>query len=125
MAAYLARLGHSAVLAGYVLRELAVDSIGLVIALVRPGHRFTPHLVEVPLRCRTDRGTAVLATLVALSSPRQVTVRVETEPRRLHVYMLDTEDAATARRDIVRLETLVLRASGSPARFEEPPEVTE
>lgn len=123
MAAVLARLWHSIVLAGFVLRELIVDTASLVISLVNPRHRFRPHLVEVPLRCRTERGIAVLAMLVALSSPRQVSVGVETEPRRMTVYMLDARDAASAREDVRRLETLFLRATGSPARFEDPPEV--
>lgn len=123
MTSLLARTGHTAVLIGHVLRELAVDSIALVIALVNPRHRFRPRMIEIPLRCRTDRGIAMLGLLVTLSSPRQVSVAVQTGPPRLLVYMLDAEDAETARTDLFHLETLMLRAAGSPARDEEPPEV--
>ncbi|AWH93009.1 Na+/H+ antiporter subunit E [Dietzia lutea] len=125
MRGLLFRTWHTLVLVGFVLWRLTADSVKLVAALVNPRHRFAPYLVEVPLRCRTDRSVAVLASLVALSSPRQVSVGVETEPRRMLVYMLDAADAATVRRDAARLETLFLRAIGSPARVEEPPEVTE
>lgn len=122
MSSLLARTGHTAVLLGHVLRELAVDSAALVIALVNPRHRFRPRMVEIPLRCRTDRGVAMLGLLVTLSSPRQVSVAIQTGPPRLLVYMLDAEDAETARADLFQLETLLLRAAGSPARDEDPPE---
>lgn len=125
MQVLLARTWHSFVLIGFVLRELVVDTAALVVALLTPRRPFRPHLVEVPLRCRTDRSIAVLATLVTLSSPRQFSVGVETQPRRLTVYVLDAPDAASARQDVHRVETLLLRATGSPARFENPPEVVE
>lgn len=125
MTAVLSRLGHSAVLAGHVLRELTVDTARLVVSLVHPGHRFRPYIVKVPLRCRSERSIAVLGTLVSLSSPRQVTVGVETDPPTLLVYTLDTEDADAARQDVSHLETLLLRAIGSPAHSEEPPEVSD
>lgn len=125
MRAVLARSWHGLVLLGFVLRELVADTGALVVSLLNPRHSFRPHLIDVPLRDHSERGIAVLATLVTLSSPRQFCVGVETQPPKLTVYVLDASDAATARADVHRLETLFLRAVGSPARFDDPPEVVE
>lgn len=125
MRAVLARAWHGLVLLGFVLRELVVDTGVLVLALLNPRHTFRPHLIDVPLRDHSERGIAVLATLVTLSSPRQFSVGVETQPPKLTVYVLDAGDAASARADVHRLETLFLRAVGSPARFDDPPKAVE
>lgn len=120
-----ARAWHALVLTAHVLWELITDSAVLVVALVNPRHRFRPRLIEIPLRCRTPREVAVLGLLTTLSSPRQASVAVSTDPPRMLVYVLDAKDAQSARADLFHLETLLLRAAGSPARDDEPPEVPE
>ncbi|MFJ4716530.1 Na+/H+ antiporter subunit E [Streptomyces sp. NPDC088785] len=101
-------------LAGYLLYDMVASSV-VVTRLALSGRRRPAAVLRVPLRCRTD--LMIAATAVAVSSvPGGALVEVNAATATLYLHVSDADDPATApraRRDVWRLEALVVRAFGT------------
>ncbi|MFE6889058.1 Na+/H+ antiporter subunit E [Streptomyces sp. NPDC057694] len=101
-------------LAGYLLYDMVASSV-VVTRLALAGSRRPAAVLRVPLRCRTD--LMIAATAVAVSSvPGGALVEVNAATATLYLHVSDADDPATApraRRDVWRLEALVVRAFGT------------
>nr|WP_202455944.1 Na+/H+ antiporter subunit E [Streptomyces sp. SID8367] len=101
-------------LAGYLLVDMVTSSV-VVTRHALTGRRRPAAVLRVRLRCRTD--LMIAATAVAVSSvPGGALVEVNAATATLYLHVSDADDPATAprsRRDVWRLEALVVRAFGT------------
>ncbi|MEU6841122.1 Na+/H+ antiporter subunit E [Streptomyces sp. NPDC046716] len=101
-------------LAGYLLIDMVTSSV-VVTRHALSGRQRPAAVLRVPLRCRTD--LMIAATAVAVSSvPGGALVEVNAATATLYLHVSDADDPATApraRRDVWRLEALVVRAFGT------------
>lgn len=97
----------------------AVAAASVLVArdIVAPSARLVPGVLVVPLRSRTAVEVASLSALITLT-PGTLVVRIDPDRRDLWVHTMYAADPEAARREIVALETRVLRTLRYPARVE-------
>lgn len=74
--------------------------------------RIRTGIVAVPLHGCSDAVVTLIADSISLT-PGTLTVEVTTEPQTLFVHVLHLRDVEQVRRDVRRLEVLVVRAFGT------------
>lgn len=112
----------------YLLYDMVASSV-TVTRLALTGRREWAAVVRVPLRCRTD--LMIAATAVAVSSvPGGALIEVDATTATLYLHVTGADDPRTVlrtRRDVWRLEELVVRAFGTATEVtrvgESPPAV--
>lgn len=114
----LTRTWDLVVLVVTVAAGVVSDSARVMSGVLRPSHRFTSSVLELPLRCRTSREIGVFTTLIGVS-PTEITVAVATEPPRAFVYALDAPDPDALTAKLRELETRVLRVTRGRTGVEE------
>lgn len=94
---------------------VAVVTASLQVArdVIVPSSRIAPVVLVVPLRCRTPLETATLSGLITLT-PGTLTVGITDDPPTLWVHGVYGTDPEALRRELVSLETRVLRALRHP-----------
>lgn len=86
--------------------------------VLTPGSRVNEGIVRVPISGASDAVVTVLANVIS-GTPGTLIIEVEREPQPvLYVHILHLRDIESARRDIVKLEYLLVRAIGSKACIE-------
>lgn len=106
-------------LAGFVAVQLAVSNWLVAREILSRRSHVRTGIVACPLRTDAPGVVTLLANIVALS-PGTMTVDVRADPPTLYVHVLMLRDVAAARREVVRLEGLVLRAFGTDAERTSP-----
>lgn len=100
-------------LALWTVWEIAKATTQVARDVVAPSARISPVVLVVPLRCRTRAEAATVSALIALV-PGTLPVGV-TDEFTLWIHQMYGSDPEQARRDVLDLETRVLRALRSPA----------
>lgn len=90
---------------------LVQSSVQVAWAVLVPHRRVHTGIVAVPLQGCTDAVATVLADAITLT-PGTLTIEVRRDPLTLYVHALDARDVDQVRRDVRRLEVLVVRAFG-------------
>ena len=88
--------------------QIARASAQVARDVVAPSARISPAILVVPLRCRTRAEMATVSSLITLV-PGTLSVGVTEEPA-LWVHGMYGSDPERLRRDVLDLETRVLRA---------------
>ncbi|MEU6762317.1 Na+/H+ antiporter subunit E [Streptomyces sp. NPDC046853] len=105
-------------LAGYLIYDMVVSS-ATVTRQALGGRKRPAAVIAVQLRCRTD--LMIAATAVAVSCvPGGALVEVNAATATLYLHMSDADDhdaVRRTRRDVWRLEALVVRAFGTRAEI--------
>jgi multicomponent Na+:H+ antiporter subunit E len=92
---YLAWLGRMIVFAGQFAKALIMASVEVAWDVVAPNSRFSPGIIEFPLRCRTELEITAMANAITLT-PGTLTLAIRAEPPTLWVhamYALDRDKA--------------------------------
>lgn len=92
---------------------VAVASLMVARDIVAPSARLVPGVLIVPLRSRTTAEIAVLAGLITLT-PGTMVVRIDPKRETVWVHTMYASDPEAARREIVDLETRILRTLRYP-----------
>lgn len=103
-------------LVAYLLRDLGVSAVEVSWQVLRRGREACGAIVEVPLFTTSDRIVAVMANALSLS-PGTMVLQIDHEHDRWYVYSLGPRDRAEvdrARRRMMDMQRLVLRALGTP-----------
>jgi multicomponent Na+:H+ antiporter subunit E len=115
------RLRHGAVFLAVYAKEFVVANAQVVREVVTPGSGVRPAVLRVPLRSRTDAEVATFVALVGLT-PGTTVLEVErtggagggaggpAQRAELVVHAMDAPDLDAQRRDLQRLEGLLLAA---------------
>lgn len=79
------------------LRELARSSVSVAAAAFAPQPNFSPAIIAMPLRVRTDMGITMLANLISLT-PGTTSLHVSEDRSLLYLHCLDaaSEEAVIA-----------------------------
>lgn len=101
-------------LLAYFLRMLVEASLAVAWEVVTPTIRVNEGIVAVPVLGVSDPLVTVVANAVSLT-PGTLTLEVDRHPTVLYVHVLHLSDPDSVRRDVQRLEELVIRAFGSDA----------
>lgn len=118
----MSRLRHGAVFLAVYAKEFVVANAQVVREVVTPGSGVRPAVLRVPLRSRTDAEVATFVALVGLT-PGTAVLEVErtgtaddgSRRAELVVHAMDAPDLDAQRRDLQRLEGLLLAAwRGAP-----------
>lgn len=117
----MSRLRHGAVFLAVYAKEFVVANAQVVREVVTPGSGVRPAVLRVPLRSRTDAEVATFVALVGLT-PGTTVLEVErtggagggaggpSQRAELVVHAMDAPDLDAQRRDLQRLEGLLLAA---------------
>lgn len=92
---------------------VAVASLMVARDIVAPSARLVPGVLIVPLRARTTAEIAVLAGLITLT-PGTMVVRIDPKRESVWVHTMYASDPEAARREIVDLESRILRTLRYP-----------
>jgi multicomponent Na+:H+ antiporter subunit E len=98
---------------GYFLFKLVESTIIVAITVVAPKGRTRSGIVAVPLQGCSDTVATLVADAISLT-PGSLTLEVRREPLTLYVHVLHVQDVEAVRRDVLRLETLAVKAFGDP-----------
>lgn len=112
------RLRHAAVFLAVYAKEFVVANAQVVAEVLTPGSGVRPALLRVPLRSRTDAEVATFVALVGLTPGTAVLEVLRTGGAdgggaagvELLVHAMDAPDLDAQRRDLQRLEGLLLAA---------------
>ena len=103
-------------LVGHVLVQLVTSNVSMSAQILRPRPHLHPGVVRCPLRTRSDGVVTLVADVLAFG-PGTMVVDVESpaepEPATLVVHVLRADDADRVRRQVARLEELVVAAFGT------------
>jgi multicomponent Na+:H+ antiporter subunit E len=102
------RLGPLLAFLAYFLWKLLESNIVLAREVLSPRDRIRTGIVAVPVS-GSDLVTTIVANAISLT-PGTLTLDIRSDPRTLYVHVLHLDDIEDVRRDIQRLESLVLRA---------------
>ena len=97
---------------GYFAWLLVVSNVVVAREIVTPRDRIRSGIVSVPLAGSSDLATTVLADAITLT-PGTLSLEVRQDPPTLYVHVLHVRDVEGVRRDIHRLQRMVVRAIGS------------
>jgi multicomponent Na+:H+ antiporter subunit E len=100
------------VFAAYFLWQLLVSNFVVAREVVTPRDRIRSGIVAVPVTGCSDLVITVLANALTLT-PGTQTLEVRREPPTLYVHVLHLHDIDEVRRDIRRLQLMVVHAIGS------------
>ncbi|CAN5526212.1 Na+/H+ antiporter subunit E [soil metagenome] len=98
---------------GYFVWKLVEANLILAWEVITPRNRINEGIVAVPLRGCSDGLVTVVANTITLT-PGSLTLEVAGEPPVLYVHVLHLHDIEAVRRDVVKLEALIVSAFGSP-----------
>ncbi len=104
-----ARIYHALHFLVFFTRELVIANFRVAWEIVTPGLRLSPAIVRVPIACRTDWETMLLANAVTMT-PGTLSLEVDTTDGALFVHSLYVTDRAEFVASIHRMEYLLLRA---------------
>jgi multicomponent Na+:H+ antiporter subunit E len=93
--------------------SLVVANAVLAWEVVSRRDRIRTGVVAVPLRGCSDEVLAFVANVTALT-PGTLAIEVTQQPPTFYVHVLHVHDVERVRRDILRMEELVVRAFGTP-----------
>lgn len=96
---------------GYVAWLLVVSNLVVAREIVTRRDHIRSGIVAVPLGDTSELVTTVLADAITLT-PGTLSVELRQDPPRLYIHVLHVRDVEGVRRDILRLQRLVLRAIG-------------
>ncbi len=96
----------------YFVVKLVEASAVVAWEVVTPRNRINEGIVAVPVTGASDVLVSLVANVISLT-PGTLTIEVGTDPHILYVHVLHLHDIDAVRRDVTRLERLVLRAFGS------------
>ncbi|MDP8969099.1 MAG: Na+/H+ antiporter subunit E [Actinomycetota bacterium] len=100
-------------LLGHFMFKLVEATLVVAWEVVTPTLRVTEGIVAVPTLSSSDVVTTLVANAVSLM-PGTVAVEVADDPRVLYVHVLHLRGPESVRREVRRLEELVIEAVGSP-----------
>lgn len=89
------------------LFELIVSNVMVALLAFRPRPRFHPHVIEVPLRVRSDAAISLLSLTITLL-PGTVAMGVSDDRRALYAHAIAEEDPNRSRGSVQRIESLIL-----------------
>lgn len=99
---------------GFMFREVVAGSLRVVGAAFSPGDRFTPAIVEFPLRCDTDAEVTTLASSITIT-PGTLVVGIaaatDDAPVTLFVHSVFDDDRASVLAGLRDMEDRMLRMS--------------
>jgi multicomponent Na+:H+ antiporter subunit E len=98
-------------LAGYIVVQLVVSNLLVAREIVGRRSRIRTGVIAHQLEQPSDAVLTMMANVIALS-PGTMTVDVTSKPPVLYVHFLLIDDVDEARRDVARLERLVVSALG-------------
>jgi multicomponent Na+:H+ antiporter subunit E len=107
------RLGGILRLLGYVVVQLVVSNLLVAREVVSRRSRVQTGVLAHHVRHPSDAVLTAMANIIALS-PGTMTVDVTRDPAVVYVHFLILDDLEDARRDVARLERLVVDALGGP-----------
>ena len=99
-------------LGGYFAFGLVEASLIVAREVLARRRRIRTGIVAVPLHGSSHAVVTLIANIVSLT-PGTLTVDVRTDPLTLYVHVLHLRDVDDVRRDVRRLEVLVVRAFGT------------
>jgi multicomponent Na+:H+ antiporter subunit E len=111
---YRVRPGRLLVFLGTFAWKLVVSNVVVAREVVTPRDDIRSGILAVPLADPSPLVTTVLATAITLT-PGTLSLEVRGEPPTLYVHVLHVRDVEGVRRDIHRLQRLVVEAIGPPA----------
>jgi multicomponent Na+:H+ antiporter subunit E len=97
---------------GYFVWLLVVSNLVVALEILTRRDRIRSGIVAVPLAGSSDLATTVLADAITLT-PGTLSLEVRHGPPTLYVHVLHVRDVESVRRDIHRLQRMVVRAIGS------------
>lgn len=111
--AYLGRIRHIVVFAGFFLRELIESNLRVAYDVLTPTLHARPGIIGVPLDARTDTEITAVANVVSMT-PGQLSLDVSADRRTLFIhamYVAPDADAVRVRlkRDLERRVLALLR----------------
>lgn len=99
---------------------LIVASLDVAWDVIAPSNRFSPGIVEFPLRCRTPVEITAMANCITLT-PGTLTVAMRSSPPTLWVHAMYASDRDKALADLRTYEGQMLRAVRRDGRADEEP----
>lgn len=99
-------------LAGYFLRHLVVSTARVARDVLTPHSSRPKGVLALPVTDHSPGVITLLANAISLT-PGTLTVEVQRDPDVLFVHVLDLDDVAAARRDLLELQRHVLQAFGT------------
>jgi multicomponent Na+:H+ antiporter subunit E len=97
----------------YFVRSLLVANVVLAWEVLSRRDRIRTGVVEVPV-LGVSEGILVFVANVTALTPGTLAIEVTPEPPTLYIHVLHLHDVEHVRRDIRRLEELIVRAFGTP-----------
>lgn len=102
----------------YFAGQLVLSNLQIAREVLRRDQRRRSGVVAVPMRGLSDRLVTLVANAYTLT-PGSITIEVRHDPAVVFVHLLRLEDAEAARRQLLHLEYLAVRAFGThEARLE-------
>lgn len=98
--------------AGYFVRHLVLSTARVARDVLTPHTTRPKGVVALPVTDHSPGLITLLANTISLT-PGTLTVEVQRDPDVLFVHVLDLDDVAAARRDLLELQRHVLQAFGS------------
>lgn len=92
--------------------QLLLSNLQIAREVVRRDQRRTSGVVAVPMRGLSERLVTLVANAYTLT-PGSITIEVRPDPATVYVHLLRLDDAETARRQLLHLEYLAVRAFGT------------
>lgn len=120
MTLYLGWAFRMAVFAVQFAKALIVASVDVAWDVIAPNSRFSPGIVEFPLRCRTDFEITMMANCITLT-PGTLTLAVRSSPPTLWVHAMYAGDRDKALAELQEYEGQMLRAVRRDASVGEVP----
>lgn len=108
--------------AAYFVWELVVASLDVARDVLSPRSRFSPGIIEFPLRCRTDFEITMMSNVITLT-PGTLTLTVRSSPPTLYIHAMYASDRAKALHDLRTFEGYLLRAVRFDGHVQDPAEV--
>jgi multicomponent Na+:H+ antiporter subunit E len=107
---------------GYFSWQLVKSNLEVAWEVIRPSPNLNRAIVAIPMHVDSEGIVTVVANAVTLT-PGTLTVDVhdtlDGEPPVIYVHVLQFDDVATVRDDVLRLERLAVRAFGTRAQRDE------
>jgi multicomponent Na+:H+ antiporter subunit E len=102
------RLYHGLAFLVFFTRELVIANLRVAWEIITPGLRLSPAIVRVPIDCRTDWETMLLANAVTMT-PGTLSLEVDTTDGALFVHSLYVTDRTEFVASIHKMEHMLLR----------------
>jgi multicomponent Na+:H+ antiporter subunit E len=96
----------------YFLRQLVVANAALTREIVTPRDRIRTGVIAVPMEAGISDGLLVFLANVTALTPGTMPIEVQRDPPMFYVHVLHLHDVEAVRKEIRRMEHLVIRAFG-------------